>query len=154
MFRSTLEPMKKIVFLLLIFSTLFLTSCATSVDAFYAAGADKYEVKTVYLVAKSNPISEMDEAFRKDLLKRKLNVIVGPDTNKVTDADAIMKYNETWKTDLASNITALDVTLFNKNGELVASSHWENSKFSTLATLAYIVNDAVEIIFEKVQIKP
>jgi len=146
--------MKTILFISLALSTLFFSSCATTVDAFYAVGADKYEVKNVYFVAKSNPPSDMDEAIRKDLLKRKLNVVVGPDTNKITDADAIVKYTETWNKEVASSITALDVMLFNKNGELVASSHWKNSKFSTLATLAYIVNDTVEIIFEKVQIKP
>lgn len=146
--------MKTILLLALAISTLFFSGCSTTVDAFYTAGADKYEVKTVYLVAKSNPATDMDEAIRKDLLKRKLNVIVGPDTNKITDADAIMKYTETWKKDLTSSIAGLDVMLFNKNGELIASSHWKNSKFSTLATLAYIVNDTVEIIFEKVTIKP
>lgn len=146
--------MKTILFLVFIFSTSLFTGCATTVDAFYSANADKYEIKTVYLVAKSNPISDMDETIRKDLLKRKLNVIVGPDTNKITDADAIMKYDETWKKELTSSLTALDIMLFNKNGELIASSHWKNSKFSTLATMAFIVNDAIEIIFEKVQIKP
>jgi hypothetical protein len=146
--------MNTILFLSLALSTLFFSSCATTVDAFYSANAAKYEVKNVYFVAHSNPPSDMDEAIRKDLLKRKLNVVVGPDTNKVSDADAILKYNETWNKELASSITALDVMLFNKSGELIASSHWKNSKFSLLATLAYIVNDTVEIIFEKVQIKP
>lgn len=144
--------MKKILFLSLTISSLFFTSCATSVDAFYAANADKYEVKTIYLVVK-NPPSDMEEAIRKDLLKRKLNVVTGPNTNKITDADAIMKANETWKaSELTSSITALDITLFNKNGELIASSHWKNSKFSMLATLSYIASDAIDIIFEKVVI--
>lgn len=96
----------------------------------------------------------MDETIRKDLLKRKLNVVVGPDIGKVTTEDAIMKYTETWNNEFASSITALDIVLFNKEGELIASSHWKNSKFSTLATMAFIVNDAVEIIFEKVRIAP
>jgi len=146
--------MKTILLLSLALSTLFLSSCATTVDAFYKADADNYEVKNIYFVAHSNPLSDMDEAIRKDLLKRKLNVVVGPDTNKISDADAIVKYTETWNKEVASSLTTLDVMLFNKNGELLASSHWKNSKFSTLATLAYIVNDTVEIIFEKVQIKP
>lgn len=146
--------MKTILFFTLAFSTLLLTSCATTVDAFYSANAAKYEIKNVYLVAHSNPLSDMDEAIRKDLIKRKLNVVVGPETNKVSDADAIVKYNETWNKELASSITALDVMFFNKDGELIASSHWKNSKFSTLATLAYIVNDTIEIIFDKVRVAP
>lgn len=144
--------MKTILFLTLSLSTLLLNSCASSVDAYYARGADKYEVKNIYLVVK-NPPSDMDEAIRKDLLKRKLNVITGPDINEVTNADAIMKSKETWKNNFASSIEALDITLLNKNGELIASSNWKNSKFSSLATMAYIVNDAMEIIFEKVQIQ-
>ena len=119
--------MKTILFLSLTLSTLFFSSCATSVDAFYAANAHKYELKNVYFVAHANPLSDMDEALRKDLLKRKLNVVVGPDTNKINDADAIVKYNETWNKELASSLTSLDVMLFNKDGELIASSHWKNS---------------------------
>lgn len=146
--------MKTILFLSLALTTLFFSSCATTVDAFYSANADKAEIKNVYFVPHAYPPSDMDEAIRKDLLKRKLNVVAGPDTNKISDADAILKYTETWNKEMASSLTTLDVMLFTKNGELIASSHWKNSKFSTLATLAYIVNDTVEIIFEKVQIKP
>ncbi len=96
----------------------------------------------------------MDERIRKELQRRQLNVIIGPDTNKVTSEDAIMKYTETWKKEITNNIEALDIILFDKNGEIVASSHWKNSKFSTLAPMNSIVSDALQIIFEKVQIKP
>lgn len=146
--------MKKYLTLTLFSSLLFLTSCATSVDAHYSAHADEYAVKTIYLVSKSGVTSEMDERIRKELQRRQLNVIIGPDTNKVTSEDAIMKYTETWKKEITNNIEALDIILFDKNGEIVASSHWKNSKFSTLAPMNSIVSDALQIIFEKVQIKP
>ena len=148
------RDMKTYILSALFLSTVFLTSCATSVDASYSARADRYEVKTIYLVNKSVESQQMDDRIRKELQNRKINVIVGPDTNKVTSEDAIMKYTETWKKEITNNIDALDIILFDKNGEIVASSHWKNSKFSTLAPMSTIVSDAIQIIFEKVQIKP
>lgn len=147
--------MKKLILPLFTVFCVFLTSCASTVDGYYAQKANQFSVKNIYLVSKNPQApSDMDEAIRKDLIKRKINVVMGPDTNKVTKEDAIMKYNETWTSETASSLTALDIILFNPNGELVASSHWKNSKFSMLATLAYTVNDAMGIIFEKVEIRP
>jgi hypothetical protein len=145
--------MKQLLVALFLVSTTLITACATSVDAFYSAHADEKTVKTIYLVAKSAATAEMDERIRKDLNHRGLNVVVGPDTNKVTTEDAIMKYTETWTTDFPTSLTALDVILFDKNGELIASSHWKNAKFSALQPMSKTVADAIEIIFEKVHIQ-
>ncbi len=146
--------MKKLIPLAFLGSLLFLTSCATTIDAFYSAHADQHSVKTIYLVNKSAASQEMDDRIKKELQNRQINVIVGPDTNKVTTEDAIMRYTETWKKEISNNIEALDIILFDKNGEVIASSHWKNSKFSTLAPMNSIVRDSIQIIFEKVQIKP
>ena len=140
-------------FLCLSFLLLF-TSCATTIDAYYSAHADQQSVKTIYLVNKSAASQEMDDRIKKELQNRQINVIVGPDTNKMTTEDGIMKYTETWKKEITNNIEALDIILFDKNGEVIASSHWKNSKFSTLAPMNSIVRDSIQIIFEKVQIRP
>lgn len=96
----------------------------------------------------------MNDRIKKELEKRNLKVITGPDVKKITSEDAIMKYNETWKTEITTNLDAFDIILFDKNGEIVASSHWKNSKFSTLTRLTAVVSDSLDIIFEKVPVKP
>ena len=146
--------MKKIITLCLFSFSLLLSSCATTVDAFYSAHADQFSVKSVYLVSHAPESDEMDDRIKRELMKRNMQVVVGPDTKKVTTEDAIMKYTETWKTDITRNIETLDIILFDKNGEVIASSHWKNSKYSTLTTMSSIVSDTLQIIFEKVQVRP
>jgi hypothetical protein len=145
--------MKKTLSTLFLGLSLLLTSCATTIDAYYSAHADQFALKSVYLVNKSAASDEMDERIKKELMKRNIKVVIGPETKKVTTEDAIMKYNETWKTEITTNLETLDLILFDKNGELVASSHWKNSKVSTLATMSSIVSESVQIIFEKVQVR-
>lgn len=131
-----------------------LTSCATTIDAFYSPQAAKFSVKSIYLVNKAEGSQEMDERIKKELEKRNIKVVIGPDSNTTKAEDAVIKYTESWKTELTTNLDALDIILFDKKGELMASSHWKNSKFSTLASVSSIVSDSLEVIFERVQIKP
>ena len=58
--------MKKTVISFLFVSLLFLTSCVTTIDAYYSAKAGDYEVKTIYLVNKAEGSQEMDERIKKE----------------------------------------------------------------------------------------
>jgi hypothetical protein len=146
--------MKNILISIFLGCSFFLTSCATTIDAFYSPQAAQFIVKSIYLVNKNEESKEMDERIKKELEKRNIKVLVGPDSNTTKAEDAVMKYTESWKTELTTNLDALDIILFDKKGELIASSHWKNSKFSTLASVSSLVSDSLEVIFERVQIKP
>ena len=143
--------MKKIFLLIVLFC---LTGCMTTIDTFYSPKAGQFALKSVYLVNKGEGSKEMDERIKKELEKRNIKVVIGPETKKVTTEDSILKYTETWKTEITTYMQALDLVLFDANGEVIATSNWQNSKFSTLATVNSIVDDSIDVIFEMVRIKP
>lgn len=126
----------------------------TTIDTFYSSKAGQFALKSIYMVTKGEGSQEMDERIKKELEKRHIKVVTGPETKKVTTEDSILKYTETWKSEWTTYLQALDIILYDSNGEVVATSHWQNSKFSTLATVNSIVDDSVDVIFQKVQIKP
>ncbi len=138
--------MKNILLPFFIAMAFVCSGCVTTVDTFYAAKADQFNLKSIYLVNKAAGSQEMDDRIKRELERRNIRVVLGPETNKVSTEDAIMKYNETWKTELSTFLRALDILLYDPNGELIATSHWENSKVSTLASVSSIVKDSVGVI--------
>ncbi len=147
--------MKKITFLLAVcISSLFVCSCATTIDTYYSPKTLQMSVKTIYLVNKGGDSQDMDERIKRNLINRKVKVVMGPDTKKVSSEDLIVKYNETWKPDLPTSMQAFDILAFDPAGDLVASSHWKNSSFSSLTTMNTIVTDSLDTIFEKIKIEP
>jgi hypothetical protein len=145
--------MKTSLLSLVLLSGFFLSGCATTIDTYYSPQAKDFTIKSIYIVNKDMGSQEMDERLKRNLAQRKLKVVIGPETKKVTSEDAILKYTESWKSDVTNFLQALDILIFDKNGELIASTHWKNSKFNTLSTMNTIVTDSLDTLFEKIKIE-
>ncbi|HKU19301.1 MAG TPA: hypothetical protein VJP80_08675 [Candidatus Saccharimonadales bacterium] len=109
---------------------------------------------SVYLVTHGGHSVDMDNAFRKALMQRGLKVTEGETEPQTKSTDLVVKYDDTWRWDIAMYLLSLDVQIYDsKTGALVAESEWHNSPAHTWPNVDTVVGQLMQQTFNKLNAK-
>jgi hypothetical protein len=110
---------------------------------------------SAYLVTHGGRSVDMDNSFRNALLRDGLTMTEGEnDPESKANIDIIVKYDDTWRWDLAMYLLKLDVQIYDaKTGALVADSTWQNSPAHTWPDVKIVVAQLLQQTFTKLNAK-
>lgn len=110
---------------------------------------------SAYLVAHGGNSKDMDNSFEEALAMHGLKVTAGEsDPADAKIYDLIVKYDDTWRWDLAMFLLNLNVDFYDgKDGALMAHSTWHNSPAHGFQKAKDVVPPLVAETFLKLEIK-
>lgn len=114
-----------------------------------------HALSSAYLVSPGGNSKEMDDSFEQALARHGLKVAA--DKAEPTDPkayDVVVKYDDSWRWDLAMYLLSLDVELYDgKDGALMAHSTWHNSPAHGFQKANDVVPQLLDETFAKLAVK-
>lgn len=141
--------------LILSLAAIFVVSgCATTSQVVVNPAESGLAFKTAYLVTHGGRSVDMDNSFRSALLQHGLTVTEGESPPQSKDTDIVVKYDDSWRWDLAMYLLSLDVQVYDgKTGALISESTWHNSPAHTWPDEKVVVAQLLQQTFTKLNAK-
>ena len=133
----------------------FIAGCSTTSEVVVNQPEAGRPAATAYLVSHGGNSKDMDDSFQEALSMHGLKVTTGEsDPADAKTYDMIVKYDDTWRWDLAMFLLNLNVDFYDgKDGALMAHSTWHNSPAHGFQKANDVVPPLVSATFAKLDIK-
>ncbi|UYL10463.1 hypothetical protein B9G69_007705 [Bdellovibrio sp. SKB1291214] len=119
--------MKNIIFgLYFVFS---LVGCAGTYQMKASDSLSSYNAKTVHVINQGGNSKDMDDHVARALIARGFKVSDGLPTQTVPKTDLLVKYTDSWFWDVTMYLKAVEVTFYDRNGNILASGEYNNHPF-------------------------
>jgi len=140
--------------ILSLIAILVVSGCATTSQVIVNPAESGLAFKTAYLVTHGGRSVDMDNSFRSALLQYGLIVTEGESAPQSKETDIVVKYDDTWRWDLAMYLLSLDVQIYDgKSGALISESTWHNSPAHTWPDEKIVVAQLLQQTLTKLNAK-
>jgi hypothetical protein len=146
--------MQKIMFFLLLVSSLSLSGCSTTQDVTLTKIEYKRQISSVVQVMEPGNSPKMSKVLE-DALKRE-GLVVAPalpaGKRSSSEVDALVSYIDVWQWDLTTYLESITIRLYDsQTGDLLASGTWRESAQHWYRDENIIVGGLVADIFGKLR---
>jgi len=125
-----------------------LSGCSTVNPASVAAGSKLKGMKSAYVYTHGGSSADMDTHVEEALLDRGLRVRAGLESEKPTDVDFYVRYDDSWRWDVTMYLKELHIQFYDaKDGALLASRSFSNSLLHTFPDPRKKVSEVVATMY-------
>lgn len=139
--------MKK--FLGLVFLLFLFAGCGGSYHVKESASAANYRVTTAYVVNQGGKSTDMDNHVVRALMSKGLKVSSGLSEQKNPLPDLLVKYSDGWQWDLLMYLSKVEITFYDKSGNILVTGGYENSFWHEWPNPAETVQRVIDDMFAK-----
>jgi hypothetical protein len=131
----------------LLISFLMAAGCATSQKVTTSKSIETYFPKSAYVVTHGGRSKDMDSHMQAAFLSHNLKISAGESEPKSMSTDLLVKYSDSWQWDISMYLQSFEITLYDKNGNLLATGQWQNSLMHSFPNEGKVVKNVVDEIF-------
>jgi hypothetical protein len=136
--------MKAIIVLMISF---LLFGCGGSYKVKASANSSEYYPKTAHVVNQGGKSGDMDANVQRARMTKGLTVSASESSYKNPPPDLLVKYTDGWQWDIAMYLSAVDITFYDKSGNILVTGSYENSFWHEWPNSSETVQKVVDEMF-------
>jgi len=130
---------------------LFAGGCATSTKFSGGDGAAGRTYRSAFLVLNSTDTDGVPEHLQHAMQDLGLNVTSGLEANRPRIVDVVVRYDDTWRWDLAMYLYEIELELYDGvTNSLLATGRWKNSVLHRFPDEERVVAEVVNGTFDRI----
>ncbi|WP_142698525.1 hypothetical protein [Bdellovibrio sp. ZAP7] len=138
----------------LILAFLGLSACAGKYNIKSSEAAMNYVAHTAHVINQGGNSKDMDTHVSRALMVRGLKVTDSESVANLPKTDILVKYTDSWQWDITMYLRAVDITFYDRSGNILASGNYTNSFFHEWPNEGQVVQKVVDDMFAKLGITP
>jgi hypothetical protein len=119
--------MKNIIFGSLL--ALSLVGCAGKYNIKSSDNMNTYTAKTAHVVHQGGNSKDMDAHVSRAFVSKGFKVSESLPNQTIPKTDLVVKYTDSWRWDITMYLNAVDITVVDRNGNILATGNYTNSPF-------------------------